>query len=148
MAMFSKLTTKQNKFIEIYDGNGTRAARLAGYKGNDNVLGVTANELLRNPKIAQAIKARETKVIKPLIANREQRQEFWTEVMKDQELDMGLRLKASELLGKSEADFLLKHEHSGPDGKPIEVRDVTKLTDEELDLELAKMLLKNEGAEK
>lgn len=35
----------------ILEKNGTKAARLAGYKGNDNVLAVQAHENLRNPKI-------------------------------------------------------------------------------------------------
>jgi phage terminase small subunit len=57
-----KLTTKQRLFIEAYLGeaqfNATQAARIAGYKGNDNVLGVTGHELLRNPKIAAVVSER------------------------------------------------------------------------------------------
>ncbi len=43
-----------------------------------------------------------------LIATREQRQEFWTAVMTDIEQDMRSRLRASELLAKSEGDFTEK----------------------------------------
>lgn len=54
-----KLTGKQRAFIHAYLGdahfNATEAARIAGYKGNGNTLGVTAFHLLRNPKIAEQI---------------------------------------------------------------------------------------------
>jgi len=53
------LNPKQKKFIEFYLGeahfNGTLAAELSGYKGSKNVLGVTAYNLLRNPKIKAEI---------------------------------------------------------------------------------------------
>lgn len=54
-----KLTGKQRLFIAAYLGdahfNATEAARIAGYKGNGNTLGVTAYDLLRNPKIKEQI---------------------------------------------------------------------------------------------
>jgi hypothetical protein len=54
------LTKLQQLFVAFYceEWNGTKAARLAGYSGNDNVLAVTASENLRNPKIAAAIQER------------------------------------------------------------------------------------------
>ena len=56
----SRLTNKQLAFIEEYfvDFNGTRAAKRAGYKGNDNVLATVASENLRKPKIAEKIAER------------------------------------------------------------------------------------------
>lgn len=46
--------------MEFYlqEWNGTKAARLAGYKGNDNVLAVTAHRLLRKPNVREAIEER------------------------------------------------------------------------------------------
>jgi phage terminase small subunit len=111
--MATRFTPKQLKFVELYSGNGTEAARLAGYKGSDNTLAQAARDLLRNPQIKKAIEERQAKKLNPLIASREQRQEFWTAVMRDEEQTMKNRLKASELLGKSEADFTDKVEHSG-----------------------------------
>src|SRR5262245_11688171 len=54
----AQLTRKQLHFIAEYCHleNGTEAARRAGYKGSDNVLGVQAHHNLRHPKIASAIK--------------------------------------------------------------------------------------------
>lgn len=53
----TKLTDKQQLFVVHYLAklNGTEAARLAGYAGDDNVLAVTAYDNLRNPKIREAI---------------------------------------------------------------------------------------------
>lgn len=101
-----KLTAKELKFIEVYSGNATEAARLAGYSGSDNVLSQVGSDNLRKPRIAQAIAKRETRELKPLVANRIQRQEFWSSIMNDSGEEMGYRLKASELLGKSEGDFI------------------------------------------
>lgn len=134
-----KLTARQRKFIDFYDGNGTEAARLAGYKGSDDVLGKTAFDLLRNPKIKAAIEARTTAESAPLIASREKRQQFWTKVMEDIGSEMRDRLRASELLGKSQADFVERHELSGPDGKAIPV---SSMTTEELQAEFAAILAK------
>lgn len=57
-----KLSVKQQLFIEAYlgkaMGNATEAARLAGYKGNDNTLGQTGDQNLKKPKIAEAVAAR------------------------------------------------------------------------------------------
>lgn len=115
------LTPKQQAFVDAYDGNGTAAARAAGYKGTDNALGVQAHALLRNPKVLAAIQAR-TNLAPSLradvtqaahIATRAERQAFWTQVMFDQSKKMTDRLKAAELLGKSEADFVDRLQHEG-----------------------------------
>lgn len=124
MAKESKLSAKQRKFAEVYAGNATDAARKAGYTGDDSTLGVTGGRLLRNARIAALIRGREAKELKPHIADRQERQAFWTSVMRgegtarvDEEGnaydDMHARLRASELLGKSNADFTEKVEHSG-----------------------------------
>lgn len=56
-----RLTVKQWRFVHAYfgeaKGNGTLAAKMAGYEGNDSVLAVTAYDLLRNPKIAKYVTA-------------------------------------------------------------------------------------------
>lgn len=55
------LTAKQRLFVDSYLSNGfnaTDAARTAGYKGNENVLGVTGYENLRIPKIAIIVQER------------------------------------------------------------------------------------------
>lgn len=115
------LTARQQAFVDAFDGNGTAAARAAGYKGSDNTLAVQARRLLRNAQIRAAIDARLGPDAKKRIADREERQAFWTSVMRDANKKMDARLKASELLGKSEADFKEKVEHSG--GMSLSVSD-------------------------
>lgn len=105
------LTEKQRKYVEAYAGNGVAAAIAAGYspRSADKI----SRDLLRIPTIAAAIRDRERENIRPLIASRVERQEFWSNTMRDANEDARNRLKASELLGKSEGDFLDRIEHSG-----------------------------------
>ena len=58
--MAAQLTVMQRTFALEYIicKNGTEAARRAGYKGDDNVLAVTASENLRKHKIAEFINER------------------------------------------------------------------------------------------
>lgn len=102
-------TLKQQKFIAAYAGNATEAARVAGYKHP----GQQGERLLKNVVIWQSIQQRNTKQVAPLIATRAQRQEFWTKTMMDTDQEIKDRLKASELLGRSEADFTDKQTVEG-----------------------------------
>ena len=119
-------TLKQQRFIDCYDGNLTETAKVAG-------ISITyASQLLKDPAIKKIIRAREKNRTTGSVANRMKRQEFWTRVFQGDEVSestliaedgtkvkqitqpkMSDRLKASELLGRSEADFTDKHEHSG-----------------------------------
>ncbi len=124
------LTPKQQAFVDHYAGNGVEAARAAGYTGSDGALATSASRLLRHAGVAEAL-ARRNEVVQQArrqaavqggrIANRVERQAFWTQVMDDTKAEMGARLKASELLGKSEADFTEKVKHEG--GLSVQVID-------------------------
>ena len=113
----NELTAKQRRFVEAYDGNATQAAIAAGY--SEKTAEVIGHENLRKPKILAEIKSRETIRSTPLIASRAERQQFWSSVMRDKEQMMRDRLKAAELLGKSEADFIERQEITGRDGAPL-----------------------------
>lgn len=106
------LTLKQQRFADLYEGNGTEACRQAGYKGSDNVLAQQARTNLRNPQIVKVIKQRHIKASAGRIAHREERQRFWTAVMMDPDKTIQVRLKASEILGRSCGDFIAKIEHT------------------------------------
>ncbi len=58
--MADDLTHKQGMFIRYYTGeahgNGTEAARLAGYGGDSDTLKVTASRLLKHPVVSEGIK--------------------------------------------------------------------------------------------
>lgn len=115
------LTPKQQAFVDAYTGNGTAAARAAGYKGSDATLAQVASENLKKPEVLEAIQVRNqvpsqvraavAQAVK--IATRAERQAFWSEVMNDRGQRMPDRLKAAELLGKSEADFVERLQHEG-----------------------------------
>lgn len=100
------LSHRQQAFIDNYTGNATEAAKLAGYSAATAYS--SGQRLLKQPQIAEAIRAREQERQAPNIANREQRLAFWTAVMRDPDESTRDRLRASELLAKAQGDFLIK----------------------------------------
>lgn len=115
--MKDKLTAKQRAFVEEYikDWNATQAAIRAGYAAS--CARWTGCTNLTKPNIRQAIARKTAEIRKESIATRRQRQAFWTQTYQDSQQNMSDRLRASELLGKSEADFIDRTEHSF-DGLP------------------------------
>ena len=111
-----RLSQRQQRFVDYYEGNSREAARKAGYKSPRR----RGYELMQMPKVQETIKQRENKERRPHIADRKRRQEFWTQVMENEDEDMRNRLKASENLAKSEADFVERREHTGKDGGPLD----------------------------
>ena len=61
--------------------------------------------LLKNVEVKRVIDEKTAKIKAESIATRKMRQQFWTETMQDKSKSMANRLRASELLGKSECDF-------------------------------------------
>ena len=114
------LSQKQLLFVSAYCGNATQAAADAGYAGNRKTLEAVGRQNLANPRIAAAIQERQEKRTKRTIATREERQEFWTAVMRGEHKEGGAdwkdRLKAAEMLGKSEGDFIDRHDLTSSDG--------------------------------
>lgn len=119
------LSKKQLEFVKYYSGHAGNAVISAGYEVKDkkNASNI-GSMLLKNPEIVQAIKDRDLReqlnrkanVKVPgtnRIATRADRQEWWTKIMYDESVEMSYRIKASELLGKTEGDFLERVEHSG-----------------------------------
>lgn len=104
-------TVKQQRFIDVYVGDCKEAAKKAGLSYD------YARRLVTKSHIFQAIKNRQDTEVRPKeIANRQRRQEFWTSVMDDEGEETRDRLKASELLGRSEADFTENLSHKFPEG--------------------------------
>jgi len=106
--MASKITDKQQKFIDCYDGDIKKAAEKA------NLSYGYCRRLVTKSNILGAIRNRINEEIRPTdIASRQQRQQFWSKTMDDPAQLMRDRLRASELLGKSEMDFPTTTEVSG-----------------------------------
>jgi len=127
------MTPKNLKFISEYtkDFNATQAAIRAGY--SPKTAYSIGQELLKKPEIQAAMKEHTDN----LIADRKARQRFWTQVMNNADENMNFRLKASELLARSECDFserIINERNSS-------LYDLSKLSEEEL-LQLEKLLLK------
>ena len=96
-------TTKQQRFIDCYGGDIKEAAEKAGLSYD------YARRLVTKSHIIEAIRNREQTESRPKdIADRQERQAFWTEIERDKSQSTGDRLRASELLGKSEIDFVEK----------------------------------------
>jgi hypothetical protein len=104
-------TVKQQRLIDCYAGDIKEAAQKArisyGY----------ARQLLTKSNILAAIRNRQETEVRPKdIADRQERQAFWTKIMRDTKQETKDRLKASELLGRSEADFTENLAHRFPEG--------------------------------
>ncbi len=98
--MAKKKTAKQQRLIDCYTGDIKEAAEKAeisyGY----------ARNLMTKSDILEAVRNRQETEVRPIdIADRQERQEYWTRVMEDPDEPTVVRLRASELLGKSELDF-------------------------------------------
>ena len=119
-----KLTPKQRLFVDAYCGDIKEAAKKAGYSYS-----YARNMVTDCDKVIEALKNRTDTLSNSKIMNRQQRQEFWTKMATDEEVSNGDRLRASELLARSEADFLDRHEHTIKEHKYAEFENVS---DEEL----------------
>ena len=125
-----RLTAKQQLFVAHYLDtlNGTEAARRAGYKGSESVLGVAAFDNLRKPKIMAAVAEGMAKLAMPeeeiltrLTAMGRGNLPTRKDDTKDGPIEHFDSLKALELLGKEHALFKERIEHTGSDGGPLEI---------------------------
>jgi len=106
------LSERERQFVEHFmaTGNATKAAAQAGYsKRTASQIGY---RLLRKVQIQRAIAERAAN--DPVVWTREDRQRFWTAIASGASAyavaTLRDRLKASELLGRSQADFIERQE--------------------------------------
>lgn len=114
LPLMARLTDKQRKFVEEFNGNATQAAAAAGYANPP----VSAAQLLKMDIIREAIKMKaeleeralqevtKEAVKKRRVLTRLELQEFWSLTVLDESLDMTHRLRAAEALAKSKAMFI------------------------------------------
>lgn len=95
--MARDLTEKQQRFVEAYvgdaEGNATTAARIAGYSGNDNSLGVTGSRLLADERIRQEITNRRKLLGIP---DRAEVMCFFADIMRTEQIELKYRMRAAE----------------------------------------------------
>jgi hypothetical protein len=125
MALSHKLQT----FVDVYDGDTNKAADIAGISRQyGRLLMVSLDSASARPlarEVQLAISQRRSTEMRDKILSRQQRQEFWTKIANGDPIQVGTetnketgettpimaipsvsdRLRASELLGKSELDF-------------------------------------------
>lgn len=123
---YERLTEKQKRFIDYYieKANGTEAAKLAGYKGN-NLNRIASQNL---SKLDKYIKVKLQEKENNRIASQDEVLQYLTKVMRGEEKDQfGLdaslqdRTKCAELLGKRYGTFVDKKDFSG--GISVEIVD-------------------------
>lgn len=104
------------------------SAELAGYKHPDSV----CSRLEADPNIQEYVKEITKEVASSRIATAQERQEFWTSVARGELVDfdnegapivskMSDRLRAAELLGKAQMDFIERKEITGKNGQNLNI---------------------------
>lgn len=113
-----RLTERQRRFVESYlaSGNAMEAAKLAGYRCPHP----EGSRLLRNATVALAIAAASTQRAGVALADRQERMEFLTRMMRDSQEDAGNRLRASDILNRMDGSYVERREITGIGGVAIE----------------------------
>ena len=96
---------KQQKFVDAYEGNGTEAARAAGYKNPT----VKASQLLTKVNITQAIADRHKKQTALIVSTVEDRRAQLTELSQTSN-DGHIIIKAIDTINKMDAIYIKKIE--------------------------------------
>lgn len=107
------LTPLEKHFVNAFDGDDpVEALREAGYKGSDEDILIEAERMMRKPAVRYALRLKEAN---PLVADKQSLQEWWTELIKyDPMVDVRDKLRASELLAKSQGLLTDRIKHEGP----------------------------------
>ena len=111
-----EITEKQKKFCDEYIIScNAREAYKKIYSSckKETAIDASASRLLSNAKIIEYIKSKKIPIDKATIASMEEVREFWSNTMRSESNEPKDRLKASELIAKSNGAFLEKVEHSG-----------------------------------
>ena len=114
------LNYRQTLFVDYYttdpdtQGNCEASMLKAGYKAG--YARKWAGKYIRAIRgIKEAIDEKTQEIREKSIANRTQRQAFWTREMNNPDNKLTDRLRASELLGKSQADFIDRYKDETTD---------------------------------
>ena len=99
------MNARQRRFCEEYaqNPNATQSALQAGFSSKTAYS--IGQRLLKNVEIEEYIQQLQMVAESERVASISEVKEFWTHVMRDEEIRTDLRLKASELLAKSALAF-------------------------------------------
>lgn len=106
------LSERERRFVDAYmgeaAGNGTEAARLAGYKGKPKVLQVQASRLLSKAIVQSAMTERRTALESQSIADAKERRELLTIHARGE--NPVAAIKAIDTLNKMDALYVERHD--------------------------------------
>ena len=110
-----KLTPKEEMFCTLVaiEGMSQRQAyrKAYGTKATDQSVDVSASRLSGKAKILLRSQELRTALVSPSIADRKERMELWSDIAKDGGEKTADRLRATELLGKAQGDFIERTEN-------------------------------------
>ena len=144
-AITTTITPKRRTFVNAFTGDShdelISAMKVSGFRGNDLYLKAQALKFLNDPVMVKAIQERDNyrEFNNNTVATLHERKTFWSDIMRNQDnnavreydknnmpkkanIPLGSRIKASELLGKAETDFVEKIDISGT----ITITDIVK----------------------
>lgn len=108
-----ELTAQERVFVEAYAGNPQDAARIAGYASPENY----GYRLMRNPKIREALRARNMELDsafneerRDAIMGRDEILRELTNIARSQSTATSDKIKTLDLLGKAIGLWVIKHE--------------------------------------
>ena len=122
----AKLTQKQAKFALCYvqTGNASKSYIEAGYSAKTpEVAGTESHKLLKKPNIIEEIDRLNAQIEADGIASASERQRLLTNILRDVSEKTADRIRATEILGKMQGDFIERHEVKEV---PIFMDDVTE----------------------
>ena len=110
-----KLTQKEELFctLVVVEGLSQRQAYRETYVTNasDEVVDVAASRLSKKAKVRLRSEELRTALVSPSIADRKERIELWSDIARDGGEKTADRLRATELLGKAQGDFIERTEN-------------------------------------
>lgn len=146
------LNPKQMKWAEHYaaTGNALQSAISAGYSAKS--ARSQSDRMLKNAEVMRYVAELTQPAQNARIATAQERQEFWTAVMRGDVTDesgtlrFADRLKASELLSKAQGEQVEKHVVTGAGGGPVQTMTITPDDLEGLDAQaLARLYFGGKG---
>ena len=108
------LTAKQEKFVQkIIEGMNQADAYRAAYSCknmSDNAIYVNASKLAADAKVALRIKELRNELAKPSIMSAQERLEWLTRIIKNENESTADRLRASDQMNKMQGEYVQKVE--------------------------------------
>lgn len=108
------LTPKQEQFVQnILEGMTQADAYRSAYSCknmSDNAIYVNASKLAADDKVALRLKELRDQLAKPSIMTAQERLEWLTERIEDDEVDINAKLKAIDIMNKMQGEYVTKVE--------------------------------------